>query len=47
MVRKSADPTASRINRVNNISSIVEGVEKQINEVISKNMRRNLAPLPS
>jgi hypothetical protein len=35
IVRKSADPTATRINRVNNISSIIEGVEKRINDVLA------------
>lgn len=33
--RKSADPTSSRVQRVNNISSIIEGVERRINEVIN------------
>lgn len=43
LIRKSADPNAaglSRQNRVNNISNIVEGVERRINDVLSQNRER-------
>jgi hypothetical protein len=35
LVRKSMDPTASRVNKLHNISNIIEGIDRKINDVVS------------
>lgn len=43
-MRKSADPTSSRMHRINNISTIIEGVERKINDVMYKDRSQDRVP---
>lgn len=43
-MRKSADPTSSRVGRINNISNIIESVERKINDVMNNGRSNERVP---